>query len=281
MATIGGGRTMTKKPVNVFSKDDSSEITSVSRLIDKANSLAGSICYRGHEDIKWQLVPTIARLGEIYHAGEAIKVHNLEMQEKLLLHRFRRRSYEHRGRILNDWETLFLARHHSLPVRLLDWTSNPLVALYFASKYQKEKDNTDGAIWWFRRRYRKMNIDVFDQTPPFEYKGIQLVFPYYPTMRMTAQSGIFTIHSPDCWTDLRDLTKDKAKDTKNRLVDIDVGGCWIVPKTSKKEILRHLDRLGINDRTLFPELDGLARGLLQTERFRSPEEFLKESSDED
>jgi hypothetical protein len=266
-----------KSAAKLFSQKPTVSILSVAQLVEVSIALQDRVHFRGQSNREWSLQPKIGRLSSIHHAGAPVPVHDLPLQEKLLLHRFRRYAYPHQGRILNEWETLFLARHHDLPVRLLDWSSNPLVALFFACEYARKDDNQDGAIYWFRRPPREMYVDVFDEKiAPFDYYGIQIVFPYYPTMRMTAQSGVFTLHSPAYWTDLRELTeaatKDKPRD--GLLFDLSESGQWVIPKERKTALLKELERLGINSRVLFPELDGLVKGLMQTERFRTGEEYL-------
>jgi hypothetical protein len=49
-----------------------------------------------------------------------------------------------------QWEALAIAQHHGLPTRFMDWTTNPLVALYFSVRETKTDDNDkpiDSAVY--------------------------------------------------------------------------------------------------------------------------------------
>ncbi|MEK7875003.1 MAG: FRG domain-containing protein [Pseudomonadota bacterium] len=67
--------------------------------------------------------------------------------EKNILQRFKRDVYPIVERTLTDWEVITLGQHHGLPTRLLDWTSNPLVALFNAVNKEEDKN---GVIFAYR-----------------------------------------------------------------------------------------------------------------------------------
>ena len=237
------------------------------------------IYFRGESRCHEHLLPSIGRpktndKGEPEIDSEENSVYMYdEAKERNMLHRFRRRAYSHYQRILTPWETIFLARHHELPTRLLDWTSNYLVALYWACEKEKDKKK-DGVVWSFiRQPDETWDLNVFD-TPLYEYRnagefkflveGVKIIFPFYVSPRMTAQGSLFTIQDDP----RKGLEMYSPSGLSRKKFDIFQIHKWIVPNDKKGVILEELEGIGINIQTLYPDLEGLGKGIPNIEKIR-------------
>ena len=224
-----------------------------------------------------QLLPTVGRVKS--YNGKTITFG--PDQERFLLHRFRRRAYPLMGRVLNEWDALFLARHHSLPTRLLDWTRNPLAALYFACVCHQDQD---GDVWAIARHedtghdldVLRLSLSPRRQDGPLGLYGkprperaggkrthdaVKIVHPFYNSPRIVSQDGAFTLHSRPS------RTLDSYAGTLFRNGRLDIARLFRLSVSShgKRKIVAELDVLGVNKRTLFPDLDGIAQGLWEAE----------------
>lgn len=171
--------------MSVFQSTSSHTIRSASGLLARFREFAGAdylrgVYLRGQSNAEWGLQPSIARKDTYSYCGKTVPQFDLD-QEKNLLHRFRRHTYAHHGRIPGKWETLFLARHHGLPVRLLDWTANPLVAMYWACVFERTP-KTDAAVFVLRRKVDENRyIDTLDgDVDPEDVKGVRILYPLLP-----------------------------------------------------------------------------------------------------
>lgn len=230
--------------------------------------------YRGLSTAGYPLETTLMRLG-----GNYAKL------EKHLLRNFRK--YAHRNMVEKDsiWHWLTLAQHHGLPTRLLDWTYSPFAALHFATA-NIEKFNTDGVIWAVN--YVNMHhhlpknlshqlhqeganvftiemlsesissLDHFDTLTQKEFA----IFVEPPSIddRIVNQHALFTLMpSPEAKLDEDLIAKNE-----------NIGRKIIIPHHLKWEIRDKLDQANVNERVLFPGLDGLSSWL---RRQYSPRSF--------
>jgi hypothetical protein len=78
--------------------------------------------FRGCGSPEFEFIPTIGRAQAYSRENEINIFRAFQRSATLLL----------KAPPSNDWEWMALAQHHGLPTRLLDWTTNPLVACFFA-----------------------------------------------------------------------------------------------------------------------------------------------------
>ena len=184
-----------------------------------------------------------------------------------------------------------LAQHYGVPTRLLDWTWNPMVALYFSCEGNY---NNDGCVWALHfNRYKdnfikstnaeKNPIETTEKLIKKELHGqnIQYPFiisPYYFDSRMSAQDSMFMV-----WGSERIKLEDILENERIPIVDYSNGfksqlnGCMvkcIIDKGYKRIILNQLDKIGINEKSLFPGLDGIGRrieAIYNIDRYHSEE----------
>ena len=196
-------------------------------------STSDTVLFRGHRDERWLLTP---KLGRTRHRT----TNRLEV-EKRLVNSFRAQCVPHVQRQPgNDWDLLALAQHHGLYTRLLDWTQNPLAALWFTVRDPPDID-ADGDVCVF-----VPEPDDFVQkqdASPFEIKRTVFFQPTHLSPRIVAQQGWFSVHSYTA-TGSKFSTLENLKRYRDRIHKVSI------PRPAFVELRSELDRVGVNDATL-------------------------------
>ena len=198
----------------------------------KKISHSENIIYRGHADCDWELKPSI---GRHYH-GAWSEVLKWEIKS---LDQFKKRSVPYlKARPNTDIDWLCLMQHHGCATRLLDFTNNPLIALFFASDPIVDKDG-EIIIAKYGHTYENVNDEtLFKRTHSFAY------YPPHITERIVGQLGCF-VYANKPNIPLNDKEIERVK----------------VIKAEKGNIRLELRELGISYSSLFPGMDGLCQDL--------------------
>lgn len=220
------------------------EIKSISGFIsdispDFFSQEKGQWVFRGQSSTKYQLLPSIGR--STTHTSSSIKKY-----ERSVFNTFKR---EARAFLTDapkdDWEWLALAQHHGLSTRLLDWSLNPLVALYFSVS---ENFTEDGKFFALNAP-KKIPKHILSNSP----FAVKMPFKFYPdalTPRIRAQEGLFIVFS--------EIDKELSSFSRN---DWEIRE-YLIPSAAKKDLRYELYRLGIHTDSLFPDLDGIAERIM-------------------
>jgi len=206
-------------------------------------SHADLMLFRGHTDRRWTLTPTLGRA--------PLRGGTREVVERNLVRGFQAECLPHlQNELKDEWDVLAMAQHHGLMTRLLDWSENPLAALWFAVRVPAFP-NFLGTVWVFVPE----DDDLADKQDgsPFQATQARTLFfrPSHLTPRIVAQRGWFSVHRYAAATD-RFSTLERIPRYRNRLHRIDI------PSGAFSDLRWELDRVGINQATMFPGLDGLS-----------------------
>jgi hypothetical protein len=215
--------------------------------------------FRGHPNADWKLTPKIYR-PEFDGADENEIRHEFQSRALQLI----------QGRLPADkWEWYFLMQHYGVPTRLLDWTENALIALYFA--VENHPATYDAAVWvldpaWLNRKLRRSiegaMLHDWSEAQSYLHKledafsGRKVraalpaaIEPPHVDRRLAAQASRFVIFGTT-----KDLMRTKGARARNPRV-----GMIRISKASIESLREDLVHYGITRRQCFPTSQGCVK----------------------
>jgi hypothetical protein len=218
--------------------------------------------FRGQRDPAWSLG---------LHGHEDVEYLDVYLDE--FCRRCREFAPPHYIEENNRWRWLFFAQHHRLKTRLLDWSKDPLVAIYFAVEdiiSRPVKDSPPGAVWALHvpPQYFKQEDEL---KRPAEEKQWIMVNASPITSRLARQSGLFTFHpGPRGRTAIDSIDRRPGE----QLVKI----TFKTRPNFAAEVRGQLGILNVHHGSLFPDPQGIAEFIGHEWPLIALEEYLRRTA---
>jgi hypothetical protein len=266
-------------------------------LFSRSGKLSTFGYFRGHSNAEYALTSTLDRFGNDKYG----------QNEKLLIRQFRKvaPNYLALGQLpKTTFEWLALMQHYGAPTRLLDLTTSPFIALYFAvMNYEEEKDAAvwrlnpsllhEGSVEGLKEsgfpfqlskhgfHQPEMITDTYFHEAFFsgKHKACFILEPENTEKRLYQQQGAFLVSSGiGLRTDevLSEVVFNLIDKKSHKYGGGNEKGFWdwnivkvVIPSEIKRELFMQLLDMNINSSTLFPDLSGAAKHV--TEYVKSTE----------
>jgi len=204
--------------------------------------------YRG-QDSDWPLLPYVSR-------RKPKQGSFLEMEKKIFNLFKNETSKWLEAPPTNDWDWLSLAQHHNLATRLLDWTRDPFIGLWFALRSTPLRRKFAPEVWVLTPAKQDV-IDTKETSSPFRGTRTKVFLPSKRFPRIQVQKGAFVVfkHMPEFPGQFVALGKNKLLRRKVRRVRL--------PAHHREDLLQLLEQMGINEHAMFPDLDRLGKEIIE------------------
>jgi hypothetical protein len=194
----------------------------------------------------WKLLP------RLFRHREDVRIDVLRNLESWLLEQFRNSPYLLPSLPEKEFDRISLAQHYGLDTRLLDWSRNPLMGLFFAVNCRQPEAPT---VYLYDATLEQINeatnLRHINSRPDFPVTVIYE--PIAHSQRVMAQAGMHTVHS---LREERIRPMEELADDSGRIVKIPVD------PSQAGNIRSELRQMGIRSATVYGDLGAVCKELL-------------------